>query len=494
MPAISTVALSANKIVHMLGTPSAQTSVPGFPLCRSALRLRDAVVLVVSQSGQTFPVLHAARLLRHALGDRVFVLTGEYDSKLGLVVEQVMKAGAPWGGRILSNFSGWRPAEPTTVAAAAAHATLSELLLFVLHAVSVELTPQQAASMLGCRLERADVRCLAELRDASTLQSLPAICHRADGESVVGLSAAAATRRRVLDWTADALPGVHENLVAAGQEWAVRVAESWNATVFSAMYIFGTILFQFAPMNVLSTNVTLGGDSCGEAFYRMCPRNGRCCAVGFALRLVDVGIYIWIGWLFLLLRRRFRGGGGAVFARRGKRTLVIADLPWVHQSLESYVSKLFALSYGDNGLDVHGASPTDSFVHRFTHRVQRGVLIALGRPDGRVSAHTRSEQEALLAMMQSAAIQNMGAGPEIVSLGHNPSAGNPSAISRHVVLPTHRRQFVCEFVAKASDRLAILAKLGQGVVPSPEDIALSASSVTNHCDRCFGKVRLARAW
>ena len=190
-------------------------------------------------------------------------------------------------------------------------------------------------------------------------------------------------------------------------------------------------------MNVVSVVV-----GCGHPFYFVCQEGAKCCVIGFALRLVDVVIYVWIGWFFLLLRRKLARRD--VFARRGKRTLVIADVPWVHQSLEMYVSKLFALSYGDNGLDVHGANPVDSLVHRFTHRVQRGVLIALGRPDGRVSALTRNEGACLLAAMQSAAIQNMGTGPEIVSVGHNTWCGNPSAIREHVVLPTYRRPFMCE--------------------------------------------------
>ena len=69
---------------------------------------------------------------------------GEYDTKLGLVVGQNMASVEPFCARILSNFSGWRPAEPTSVAAVAAHATLTELLLFLLHAYTVELTPEQA--------------------------------------------------------------------------------------------------------------------------------------------------------------------------------------------------------------------------------------------------------------------------------------------------------------------------------------------------------------
>ena len=57
-----------------------------------------------------------------------------------------------------------------------------------------------------------------------------------------------------------------------------------------------------------------------------------------------------------------------VWARLGRRTLVIVDLPYVHQLLEAYVSKKFALSYSIASLDVHGTDPLDHFVHSFTHR------------------------------------------------------------------------------------------------------------------------------
>ena len=486
LPKVHAVAMSANKLVQMYGTAQPDVSCTGFiGVARATFPIRNAIVLIVSQSGQTFPVLHATRLLRHALGDRVFVLTGEYDTKMGLTFQDMAQA-QPFCCRIFSNFSGWRPAEPTTVAACAAYATLTELLLFLLHAYTVELGEEEAHELLGMAFVRDDVRCLAELRDGSISENIPRICLRSDGKSVVGLSFREASMQLLSDWTAGALPGVHENLVAAGQEWAARITEGWHATVFSACYVAGTILFQWAPFNVVSVLV-----GAGSPFYYQCQTSASKCAIGFALRLVDVIVYIWIGWVFLLLRRRLHRR--PVFARRGKRVLVIADVPWVHQSIEVYVSKLFALSYGDNGLDVHGANPVDSFVHRFTHRVQRGVLIALGRPDGRVASLSRVENAVLLAAMQAAAIQNMGTGPEIVSLGHNTWSGNPSAISRHVVLPTHRRPFVCEFLAKTvmgtndghgrMDPTTILAQLGTGVIVLPEAMAL-AGAANNMCDRC----------
>lgn len=49
---------------------------------------------------------------------------------------------------------------------------------------------------------------------------------------------------------------------------------------------------------------------------------------------------------------------------------------------------------------VHGASGMDHFVHRFTHRVARGLLIAVGRPDGRLCCLAKSEAAILLSAKQ----------------------------------------------------------------------------------------------
>jgi hypothetical protein len=112
--------------------------------------------------------------------------------------------------------------------------------------------------------------------------------------------------------------------------------------------------------------------------------------------------------------------GRDLLARFGKRTLVVADVPYVNQTLEAFVSKMFALSYGIASIDVHGCNPADHFVHRFTHRVARGVLIAAGRPDGRLCSQAGPEAAVLLALTQAHVIAHLGSQPEVFTIGHNP--------------------------------------------------------------------------
>jgi hypothetical protein len=115
---------------------------------------------------------------------------------------------------------------------------------------------------------------------------------------------------------------------------------------------------------------------------------------------------------------------------------VIGDVPWVHQILKTYVSKLFSLSYGITSLEVHGASPQDHLLHHFGHRVVRGTLLFLGVPDGRCNQKLQSEENAVLMTgKQANGIQNLGAGPEIVAVGSNPALVH-LGFAAAVVLPS----------------------------------------------------------
>ncbi len=122
--------------------------------------------------------------------------------------------------------------------------------------------------------------------------------------------------------------------------------------------------------------------------------------------------------------------------------MVIGDIPWVAQSVEAYLSKLFACAYSAASISVYSANPTDHLVHRMTHRVVRGCLLACGRPDGRLSALTSSEAAVSLSVNQASSIQSIGSTCESMTIGHNPYKLPLTKFA--VFLKGCRKQYLCE--------------------------------------------------
>ena len=84
-----------------------------------------------------------------------------------------------------------------------------------------------------------------------------------------------------------------------------------------------------------------------------------------------------------------------------------------------------------------------------THRVTRGALLAIGRPDGRLNALASAESTVCLAVNQASSIQNWGVTCEAITLGHNPFA-LPLAKGGALALPTVRPPFLCEVALEAT--------------------------------------------
>ena len=132
------------------------------------------------------------------------------------------------------------------------------------------------------------------------------------------------------------------------------------------------------------------------------------------------------------------------------RTVVIGDpCPWVAQSAEAFLSKIFACSYSIAGLNVLSGNPADHLVHRHTHRVVRGSLLVCGRPDGRLTALTTLEASTCLAVNQASSIQSLGGTCESITIGHNMS--KLPLTKKAIFLETHRPRFLCEKVLGDAD-------------------------------------------
>jgi len=455
-PLINIVTVSPNKLLG-LGQHSAGKVF--FPASESISEKRidpeHTCVLLISQSGQTFPTLHATRLLALLAPGRIWVITGARDSKMEqTLLEYYTEHDMVWDDdRIILNMSGSRPAEPTSVAVAATWHTLTHML-FLLCTISAVDYPEHRGDALNMN-SRSD----------NFTMNLTDGCLR---DMNYMISKQANTLQDILGSTCDGEPihsDTHRALVMQGKAWADHVNEYWYMLVSAGTYIICSVSLGIPIFSVIGHIIIWIMMRCGYeingnlSFSLLSPASYLSQSsyvwpiISALLQLLDALFYVYIIKLFTWGSRYTNGR--PLWARHGKRTIVIVDSPCVHQMLENFVSKLYSQAYSFCSVDVHGASGLDHFVHRFTHRVSRGLLLAVGRPDGRIQCLAKSESAILLAVKQAAFIRNPdydgdfnsfeGAGPEIVTVSHNPFKPN-MGLAHHITLKTVRRKFVDEYL------------------------------------------------
>ena len=100
----------------------------------------DTCVLLISQSGQTFPTLHATNIVSNLVMDRLWIVTGCINSKMEqTIIEHHNKHNLIYKkDRVFNNLSSSRPSEPSTVAVAATWHTLTKLMMFLVNKVKVK--------------------------------------------------------------------------------------------------------------------------------------------------------------------------------------------------------------------------------------------------------------------------------------------------------------------------------------------------------------------
>ena len=358
-----------------------------------------SLVLAISQSGQTFPTLHATHgfdeLCREGVIGELFIMTGELSSLMGSAIGQPYYKGAAFGRRIFINGSGRRTAEPSTVAVAAAQQTLTELLFRIAKQIRQAFLD---SNPFGMTLTAESLLVLETIKSDFLTKSVV---------SIIGTSASGVAIKSP----------ENQKLISRGRKWALNITETPFAWGIHALYVLITVgwVIPFGyTIPLIQTIFRL------IIFAAGLPNNlFLLVLIAPFVTLADIAIYIFGPWLWTLGLRYFQGR--QLLARTGKRTLIIGDVPWVHQLLKSYVSKLFSLSYGISSLEVHGANPQDHLLHNYGHRVVRGTLVFLGVPDGRRSRMQKNDESAVIMTGQQAnGVRNIGVGPEIVVLGHNP--------------------------------------------------------------------------
>ncbi|KAK3270697.1 hypothetical protein CYMTET_20918 [Cymbomonas tetramitiformis] len=391
LPELNVVAFSANKVLGLLGQV--------FPLPTIGHQFSHdfdgTLVLLVSHSGGTFAPLAVANLMK-AFSSRLFVVTSEWDTQIGLALHR--NNTGLLNASVFSTNVGFRPAEPSSVSLIAIQQMLTQLLLYIINREAKELGA--AGEIRGyelAQLESMNQDCIKALEDIVGVTR--------HGEPIIGPTAAQGLRQQ-------------------GRTWAQHVLEAPIAWILSAMYIVITVVAGVPPASTLYS--FLGDDATVPKLFL----------------LVDAVLYVFLPlWITFLLRLLH---GRTVLHRLGTRTVVVGDVPWVSQSIDAFLSKLFACSYSIASIHVLSGNPADHFVHRHTHRVVRGTLLAVGRPDSRLNGLASTEQAVNLSVKQASSIANLTSTCESITLGHAPDQLNLTA--NHIVLTDARKRFLCELL------------------------------------------------
>lgn len=387
-PGLNIQAISSNQVLQQLSQDF-----------RSLQLGQDSIVLAITQSGQTFPTMQAINtfdhLYRQDLIGELFILTGELGSFLGSPVIQTNLADNCDRHKIFVNSSGRRTAEPATVAVAAAEHTLTELLFYVAKQIRIAFPD---STPFGMTLTKESLDILEKIKqdflDVNVVQIM--------GITPTGKAIETATKQKLLK---------------GGRKWALHITESPTAWAIHAFYVLITVGWAIPfghtiPLAKTVLGLILWVGNIPQDWFLLEIINP-------VVTLIDIAIYIFGSWLWTLSLRFFQGR--EILARMGKRTLVIGDVFWVNQLLKSYVSKLFALSYGIASIEIHGANPQDDLLHDFAHRVVRGTLLFLGIPDGRRNHKFKQrESTAIMTGKQANGIRNINVGPEVLVMGSNP--------------------------------------------------------------------------
>jgi hypothetical protein len=403
-PRLRVRTISANKILGLHGQD--------FPVHATghhlgAWDLRGTLVLIVSHSGGTFSSLAVSNLLQ-SYTKNLFAMCSEWDTQVSKQIQGV--SNKVLDTRVFTTDIGLRPSEPCSVSVVATHQLLTQIFQ---HCLLNVIPDENLRNAFGCKLMSQDLQELERLNQDNIAALEDIVGINVDGDRVGNDSTS------------------HE-LRKAGAVWAQHVLEAPRSWIMIAVYVLVTVTLGYTPVTGLATHVgALSSES--QACY--------------ITRAADALIYLFLPQLTMLLIRVFQRR--PLLHRMVGRTIVIGDVPWVSQCAEAFLSKLFAVSYSNTGVTVLSGNPVDHLVHRHTHKVVRGTLVACGRPDGRLSALTSAESSVCLSVNQASSIQNLGVTCESITIGHNPFKLPLTA--QHICIKGNRPDFLCERLLKEKE-------------------------------------------
>lgn len=406
-PKLFIKSMSSNKLLGVFGQ-ELPTPAIGHPVSREVPDLQDCIVIIVSHSGGTFAPLACSNLLQ-SVTKNIFLVTSEWDTQIG---KQLRNAPRDKDDKydfscwIFSTECGIRPAEPCSLTVVATHQMLTNLF----QCICVVMSDPYFRNLSGAVITESDIRILER-------------CNRDNITALEQIVGAQRTGKEIHSTTEAALR-------EAGKRWSKHVLENVKAYIMAFVYIIGTVTSGYPLVSGIS--IAAGVNESGWELY--------------VARFFDSLIYFFLPQICITILRLIEGR--TLLHRMVARTVVIGDCPWVSQSAEAFLSKIFARSYSIAGLNVISGNPSDHLVHRHTHRVTRGTLLVCGRPDGRLAALTSAEMAVVLSMSQASSIQSLGGTCESVTIGHNSS--ETSLSYNDIFLRQCRPKFLCEQLLEES--------------------------------------------
>ena len=211
--------------------------------------------------------------------------------------------------RIFSTEVGVRPAEPCSVSVVATHQLLTNIFEFV------------SQIIIGDAHFRGVTGAIITERDLQTLER----CNRDNIkalERIVGVDRNGNQVHEKLERTV-------KELRKAGDLWSEHILENAKAYIMSFIYIVVTVTIGYPLISGIAYAAGLRSDSSpGDRLF-------------YFLRFLDALIYFWLPQINITLLRIIQGRN--LRHRMVGRTVVVGDpCPWVAQSAEAFLGKIFA--------------------------------------------------------------------------------------------------------------------------------------------------------
>lgn len=394
---------------------------------------QETIVLVISQSGQTFPTVKAMdkfeEFRQQGKIREVFLLVGSVTSILSHpVLNRENFKTLP--NNLFINGSSHSTCEPASVTVNAVWCTLNELVLY-LSKRFVEEFPD--ANSLGTILTPEDIAKLEKRGDDNVVIL----------EKIVGIDTAG---NRIQS-------RIHSDLVFQANKWAQHILEKLIAWGLVILYIMITVGLKLTPtqaiFDLLVASFELSQGSLVFLILFACARGA------------DIIIYILLHWFFTLGLRLLQGR--ELLARTGTRSLLISAVPHVGKPLEAFATKTVANSYELATWIIHEANPVNDQLDRQAHRTTRGKLVIVSVPDGRYGNKLRLQEEAaIMTAKQTNNIRNLRVGPEIIAFSPNSEIEKERCFKKVFLLPSVELDLNLDG-PNASKRKELIASLSESM-------------------------------